>query len=236
MLKQRSISVAWSGENHRVWVVDGFDQFLDDFAAEVGGTLNDERCPFGVLLWPSSRTLADYLVEHAPSQPFRTIVELGCGVGFLSCVLAKIYPKATIIACDYEANLESFVLKNARDWGVADRVSFRSLDWRQKVPDDLRLQCDAVFGADVFYDDSHIRHLPSYASELLRSGGSLLLADPKRYRFGKALEELQDYFALESIRDEHCALDKEGIEDFMIGCGLKDQRISILQLRKSGAR
>lgn len=236
MLKQRFIHVGWRGENHKVWVVDGFDQFLDDFAEEVGGSLNDERCPFGVLLWPSSRTLADYLAEHTPSQPFRTIVELGCGVGFLSCVLAKLYPKATIIACDYEANLESFVQKNAREWGVDDRVHFRPVDWRQSVPDDIRLQCDAVFGADVFYDDSHIRHLPPFASELLRPGGLLMLADPKRYRFGKAMEELQERFALQSIRDEPCALDREGIEEFMVGTGLKDQKISILELRKSGGR
>ncbi|RYZ49643.1 MAG: hypothetical protein EOP07_24130, partial [Proteobacteria bacterium] len=56
---RRAINVEWNGVQETVWVVDNFDGFLDDFAEEVGGRLDDERCPFGVLLWPSSRTLAD---------------------------------------------------------------------------------------------------------------------------------------------------------------------------------
>ncbi|MBC7533935.1 MAG: methyltransferase domain-containing protein [Oligoflexus sp.] len=231
-LNQRSIPVQWQGQDYSVWVVDNFDGYLDAFALEVGGNLTDERCPFGVLLWPSSRSLADIFAEVKPLPEAKLIVELGCGVGFLSCVLAKIYPEAKIYACDYEESLGSFVEQNARAWGVEDRVEFRAIDWRREPPSDLLSKADLVVGADLFYDDSHLEHLPPFASQLLKAGGTLVLADPRRFRFSKALEELQKHFHLLEQREEDCALDKEGIEEFMIGAGYREQKISILTLSR----
>ncbi len=231
-LNQRSIPVQWQGQNYPVWVVDNFDGYLDEFAVEVGGNLTDERCPFGVLLWPSSRSLADIFAAKKPLGEARVIVELGCGVGFLSCVLAKIYPEAKIYACDYEESLKSFVEQNAQAWGVSDRVEFQAIDWRKEPPPALLEAADLVVGADVFYDDSHLEHLPAFAQKLLKAEGSLVLADPKRFRFSKALEELQKHFVLNEQREEDCALDKEGIEEFMIGSGYREQKISILTLTR----
>lgn len=231
-LNQRSISVSWQGRSYAVWVVANFDGYLDEFAAEVGGNLTDERCPFGVLLWPSSRTLADVFAIDKPLSQARVIVELGCGVGFLSCVLAKLYPEATIYACDYEDSLGAFVEQNAQAWEVATRVRFQAIDWRHEPPAELLHAADLVVGADVFYDDSHLDHLPAFAAKLLRAEGKLVLADPKRFRFSKALDELAKHFHLMSQVEETCALDQEGIEEFMIGAGYREQKISILNLRR----
>lgn len=230
--QQKSIALTWNGSEEKVLVAGDFDGFLNDFAHEVGGNLSDERCPFGVLLWPSSRTLADLFAREKPHRQPSLIIELGCGVGFLSCVLARLYPEAKIFACDYEENLESFVQRNAEIWGVADRVEFRQIDWRNEPADELRNAADLVVGADVFYDDSHIRHLPTFAHKLLRSKGKLVLGDPKRFRFSQAIDELSSLFELVSHTEEKCALDQEGIEEFMIGTGYKEQKISILKLEK----
>src|SRR5688500_8407695 len=105
----KAIELIWNGQAEKVYVVDNFDGFLDDFAVEVGGQLSDERCPFGVLLWPSSRTLADRFAREKPLRHPKVIIELGCGVGYLSCVLARLYPEAKIYACDYEESLGTFV-------------------------------------------------------------------------------------------------------------------------------
>jgi len=233
--QQRSIPVLWQGHTYPVWVVENFDGFLDDFAAEVGGNLTDERCPFGVLLWPSSRTLADVFALERPLDTLTTIVELGCGVGFLSCVLAKLYPEARVIACDYEESLGRFVEKNAEAWGVADRVEFKRIDWRQPAPKDLLTAADLVVGADVFYDDSHLEHLPDFAQQLLVGNGRLIVADPKRFRFSKALDELSKHFLLLTQAEVNCRLDQEGIEEFMIGAGYKEQKIFILTLQKKAS-
>ncbi|MES2745195.1 MAG: methyltransferase domain-containing protein [Bdellovibrionota bacterium] len=231
VLQDKAIALHWNGQPEKVFVVDNFDGFLDQFAHEVGGNLSDERCPFGVLLWPSSRTLADLFAREKPVRSPQTIIELGCGVGFLSCVLARLYPDAKVYACDYEENLESFVMKNAQMWGVADRVEFRPIDWRESPPRDLIHTADLVVGADVFYDDSHIKHLPIFARQLLRDNGCLVLGDPKRFRFSQAIEELSSLFELLEHTEEKCALDQEGIEEFMIGTGYKEQKISVLSLR-----
>jgi predicted nicotinamide N-methyase len=232
MQHAKSILVPWGSDLKTVWVSGAFDQHLDEFAVEVGGHLTDERCPFGVLLWPCARALASTLREQPglfPRKP-RRIVELGCGVGFISCVLATLYPDAEILACDYERGLQSYVERNAAEWGLKDRVSFRWIDWRQAPPLDLRSSCDWVVGTDVFYDDSHLESLPPFASALLKDSGWLTLADPKRYRFGKVLKILERDFQLREHLEVPTSLVGEGIEDFMITAGKVEVLTSILHL------
>lgn len=231
MQGSKLIHIEFMNELRPIHVVDSFDAFLDEFADEVGGQLTDERCPFGVLLWPSARIVARWLVKEAPwdrSAPLQ-IIELGCGVGFLSCALALLFPEAQILACDYEANLERYVNANAAAWGVADRVQFQQIDWRQPVPQPWRHQADWVLGADVFYDDSHLKHLPPFARDLLKTDGILTLADPKRFRFGTALDILKTHFTLRRWVEEECHIEKEGIEDFMVNSGVLKQKVSILE-------
>lgn len=225
------IHIEFMDEKRPIHVVDSFDNFLDEFAVEVGGQLTDERCPFGVLLWPSARIVARWLVKEAPfdRQAPLQIIELGCGVGFLSCALALLFPNARILACDYEANLARYVDANARTWGVSERVSFQPIDWRQPVPAELKGQADWVLGADVFYDDSHLKHLPPFALELMKADGVLTLADPKRFRFGTALDILKNHFTLKRWVEEDCDIEREGIEDFMVNSGVLKLKVSILE-------
>ncbi|HYX34108.1 MAG TPA: methyltransferase domain-containing protein [Oligoflexus sp.] len=231
MQGSKLIHIEFMNELRPIRVVDSFDDFLDDFATEVGGQLTDERCPFGVLLWPSARIVARWLVQEAPWErdvPLK-IIELGCGVGFLSCALATLFPNAEIIACDYEARLEPYVNVNAAAWGVSRRVEFRQVDWRQAVPQKWKHQADWVLGADVFYDDSHLKHLPPFARDLLKADGLLTLADPKRFRFGTALDILKNHFTLRRWVEEDCDIEREGIEDFMVSSGVLKQKVSILE-------
>jgi predicted nicotinamide N-methyase len=148
--------------------------------------------------------------------------------------LAKLFPHARILACDYEAKLEDYVKANATAWGVAARVEFRQIDWRQEVPAELKNSVDWVLGADVFYDDSHLQHLPLFASYLLKTEGILTLADPKRFRFGTALDILQSHFTLRRWVEEDCDIEHEGIEDFMINSGVLKVKVSILEFSQPG--
>lgn len=231
MQGSKLIHIEFMTEKRPIRVVDSFDHFLDEFAVEVGGQLTDERCPFGVLLWPSARIVARWLVNEAPfdREAPLTIMELGCGVGFLSCALALLFPKAKIVACDYETQLGRYVKANAELWGVSDRVQFQAIDWRQPVPDEYRGQADWVLGADVFYDDSHLKHLPPFARDLLKADGILTLADPKRFRFGTALDILKQHFTLKRWVEQDCDIEKEGIEDFMVNSGVLKLKVSILE-------
>ncbi len=231
MQGSKLIHIEFMNEKRPIHVVDSFDDFLDEFAVEVGGQLTDERCPFGVLLWPSARIVARWLVKEAPfdrEAPLE-IIELGCGVGFLSCALALLFPNATILACDYEANLGRYVEANARTWGVENRVSFQQIDWRQPVPKELQGKADWVLGADVFYDDSHLKHLPPFARGLMKPEARLTLADPKRFRFGTALDILKTQFELQRWVEEDCDVEREGIEDFMVNSGVLKMKVSILE-------
>lgn len=234
MRGSRMIHVSFMGEQKPIHVIDSFDDFLEDFAIEVGGQLTDERCPFGVLLWPSARAVARCLAREAP-LPYEAplqIIELGCGVGFLSCALAKLFPRAQVLACDYETRLEAYVEANALAWGVAERVHFQKVDWRQAAPKELLARADWVLGADVFYDDSHLKHLPPFARDLMKADALLTLADPKRFRFGTAMDILKNHFTLNRWVEEECSMDQEGIEEFMINSGVRNQKVSILEFSR----
>lgn len=235
--QMKAIQLHWNQHPRQVWVVDHFDSYLDEFAEDVGGQLTDEHCPFGVMLWPAARALANLLARSpglGPERP-RRIVELGCGVGFLSCVLASLYPEAEVWACDYEPVLEAYVEANARTWGLGERLRFQELDWRQELPAGWGGTFDWVVGADVFYDDSHIMHLPPCAAALLGPRGRLTLADPKRFRFSLALDRLSELFELENHLTEVCSLEQEGIEEVMINLKSRESLVSILDLRKKSA-
>lgn len=194
-----------------VFMAPSMDKLLDEFIAaeKVDVDFRQQRCPFGAVLWPSARALWLWLNETPsrypqlgahPDNPDFKVIELGCGVGFLSALLAtKTHWKIT--ASDYEPAYADFVKANAQHQG-ADHVDFLTLDWCERLPDHLAGQFDLVIACDVFYDDSHINTVPRIASELLKPTGSFLLADPQRFRFQTALEVISDFFGQRGIEQK----------------------------------
>jgi 16S rRNA G1207 methylase RsmC len=64
-----------------------------------------------------------------------TLLDLGCGYGPITAVLAQRAPKATIYAVDVNRRALDLVRQNATTLGVADRVVAATPD---EVPDDVR--------------------------------------------------------------------------------------------------
>lgn len=186
-----------------VWMAPSIDTLLEDFIA-VGRDArewHEQRCPFGAVLWPSARALWQWLNEGEsrfesivakPSDHDCKMIELGCGVGFLSALMAA-KTAWKITATDYEPAYEKYVAENTR-LHSQNQVQFETLDWCEALPSHLKEQFDLVVACDVFYDDSHLHSLPAIAAKLLKPTGSLLLADPERFRFTTALESLSKHF------------------------------------------
>lgn len=235
MLAHKLIQVSWQGRQQAVAVMDHFEEYFENFSHRVDGQLNDERCPFGVLLWPSARILANQLAAHLPfpSTAVLKIYELGCGVGFLSCALASLLPNSQLIACDYEKDLQAFVELNAKLWGVQSQVQFRHIDWRQACPPAIQDSADWVLGADVFYDASHVTHLPAFAASILKASGRLSFAGPERTHLKQAIESVAEYFTLLASEELYCSTDEDGIEEMMFNKGVREQKITIVHLQKS---
>lgn len=235
MSDHKWIQVNWQGKLMPVAVMYQFENYLEEFSEEVDGQLNAERCPFGVLLWPSARVLAQQLARNLlpPRDSELRIFDLGCGVGFLSCVLARLYPRSQVFACDYEENLKEFVEINAASWGVQSQIHFMAIDWRKPCPEAIRSSADWVLGSDVFYDASHVSCLPNFSAKLLKPGARLTLAGPDRQHLQSALAQFMKNFQLISSKSFYCSTQEDGIEEILYNRGVSKQKINIVHLEKT---
>ena len=180
-----------------VWMVGDMDGLIDAFIeAQNTHAHLKERTPFGAVLWPSGKAFAR-AIETELSEEFKNptavSLELGCGVGFVAAWLAHL-GVGKVVATDYEPAFATFVEKNAREFFVENQVHFKILDWTQPLPSSEIKQYRLVVACDVLYEDVHIEFLPKIASAVLHPEGVFYLADPERYRFQSALENLNRCF------------------------------------------
>lgn len=203
--KARLRNVSVCGTFVPVWMAPSIDDLLEDFIEQnhtVGDELGQQRCPFGAVLWPSARALWEWLLESddqwnlvAPDKDDAhvRVIELGTGVGFLSALMAA-HTRWSITASDYEPAYQDYLAANCKVQKARD-VPFVTLDWCEKIPDPLQEKHDLVVACDVLYDDTHLQNIPRVAAELLKPDGALVLADPERFRFDAALDELKKSFS-----------------------------------------
>ena len=164
-----------------ILVVKDVDVLLDKIDPEV--FKRDERMPYWAELWPASIALGRHLCVHSiPSDAH--VLELGCGLGLPAIVAANI--GCTVVATDYEEPALKFARYNAVCNDVADRITFRMLDWR--VPD-LNERFPYIIASDIWFDRAHIPHLLRLVDESLEEGGTFLASDPCRWDIGSAFFE-----------------------------------------------
>lgn len=136
----------------------------------------DERLPYWAELWPSAHVLAGALA--ARDLAGLRVVELGCGVGLPSVVAAL--RGADVLATDWYDAALAFTAANAAAAGA--RVHTLRLDWNAP-PDNLVHPgggFDLALGADVLYEERNGPALAALLPRLLRPGGEVLVADPRR--------------------------------------------------------
>lgn len=197
-------SVRLQGRDVPVWMAPDIDKLLNDFinvSQREGESLGDQRCPFGAVLWPSARALWEWLqddetrwskVARERNNCDARAIELGSGVGFLSALLAR-DTRWDLTATDYEPAYADYLQANCELYQTR-QLPFLTLDWCEPTPTHLRKSFDLVIACDVFYDDSHLDSVPRIAAELLKPEGTLLLADPERFRFQTAVEKIGKRF------------------------------------------
>jgi SAM-dependent methyltransferase len=166
----------------------------DDLISEAD-FVRDDRLPYWADLWPSSRILAEYLLqtERVPdhsrdrSQPAAprsrtrrepmapSLLELGCGLGLVT--IAAMRAGYNVLATDYYEDALRFTRANAaRALGREPRT--RHVDWRD-FPTDLG-GFDRIVAADVLYEKTYPPLLSAAIARTLAPGGEAIIADPGR--------------------------------------------------------
>jgi 2-polyprenyl-3-methyl-5-hydroxy-6-metoxy-1,4-benzoquinol methylase len=186
------VPVTYLDTIYNVWCHTNVDKLVDDFANEIQeNEIEAERCPFGGVLWPSSRIFIEWFAQHPLFENAKNlnVCELGCGVGALSCLLQSFGFHVT--ATDYEPSFKEFIAQNSLEFRCKTPPQFEVLNWQEPVPQNFQNAFDIVIGCDVLYDATHIQSIPKILRGLLNKSGTAFIADPGRHRFSTALENLK---------------------------------------------
>lgn len=148
-------------------------QYSDpDGAAERAGVSPASWPLFGVV-WPAGLALAETM-SRFPVEG-KNILELGCGIGLTSLVLAR--RGARITACDHHPLAEEFLRHNATLNGLPP-ITFHTAPWLEPVPRFGRF--DLIIGSDLLYERDHAALLAGFIAHHANPAAQLLIADPGR--------------------------------------------------------
>jgi ubiquinone/menaquinone biosynthesis C-methylase UbiE len=119
-------------------------------------------------------------------QPGQTALDLGCGMGYFSIPLARLVgPEGSVICVDLQEQMLAGVRRRAERAGVADRIRLH-----RARPDGLGL-VELVDFALAFWMLHEVPDQAAFLAEVracLRSGGRLLIAEPRMHVGNAAFE------------------------------------------------
>lgn len=148
-------------------------QFSDsDGSAERAGVSPASWPLFGVV-WPAGLALAEEM-SRFPIEG-KSILELGCGIGLSSLVLAR--RGANITACDYHPLAAEFLRYNTELNGLPP-IAFHVAPWLEPVP--LFGRFDLIIGSDLLYERDHAALLAGFIDHHANAAAQVLIADPGR--------------------------------------------------------
>ncbi len=161
------------GIDFRIRALLNRQQFCDaDGSAERAGVSPASWPLFGVV-WPAGLALAEAMSRFPVDG--RRILEIGCGIGLASLVLAR--RGADITACDYQPLAGEFLRQNTELNGLAP-IPFHTARWQG--PNPLLGRYDLIIGSDLLYERDHATLLAGFIGEHATTAAQVLIADPGR--------------------------------------------------------
>ncbi|HCV96663.1 Mg-protoporphyrin IX methyl transferase [compost metagenome] len=173
----RILTIPVAGQDYRIRALSDLQQFADPTGrAQRAGIHSSLWSLFGQV-WPAGRVLAETMSGFDVAG--KRILELGCGLGLASLVLAK--RGADVVASDHHPLAESFLAYNA---GLNDlpAIHYRDLPW--ELPDTTLGRFDLIIGSDVLYERGHALQIAAMMERHARPSAELLLTDPGRGNVG----------------------------------------------------
>jgi SAM-dependent methyltransferase len=172
-LRERHISFA---RRDYLFIGPSRPHALLDHPDVAGRFAADGYMPYWADFWPASLLLIDALAGwRPPDEAARapTVLELGCGLGAVSVIVASLGYQ--VIASDYDCDALAFTTENARLNGVKTLQTVL-IDWRCTYPG---LRADRIVAAEVLYERRNAQPVAAFVRHHLQTGGFALICDRK---------------------------------------------------------
>lgn len=171
----------------------------------------EDLCPYFGILWPAAEALSIYLNDHSELIKSKSVLELGCGLGYPSLVATQVGAK--VMATDFHPDVEEYFQRNCRHSSLM--CDYQRLNWREDKRD-IGLY-DVVMGSDVLYESKHASEVAQGLIRFLKPGGKILLSDPGR-------PYLQPFVT---------AMKQSGYQDQMDAVKVKDKEVFVFLFSKN---
>lgn len=170
--------------------IRSLDEAIDDLCEvlteeEQKDPFAEDLCPYFGILWPAAEGLSIYLNDHPEIVKNKSVLELGCGLGYPSLVATHLGGK--VLATDYHPDVEEYFNRNLRHSNLT--CDYKRLNWREGT-EDVGL-FDVVMGSDVLYENKHAREVAQGLIRFLKPQGKILLSDPGRNYLQPFLEAMK---------------------------------------------
>jgi predicted nicotinamide N-methyase len=178
-------SVPLGGGDLRIRALKDAGQYADvQGQAERAGISSAQWGHFGQI-WPSGVVLAQAMCSFAIVG--KRVLELGCGLGLASLVLARRH--ADVTASDHHPLAEQFLAYNA---GLNELTMpvYRDLPW-SAIAGELGT-FDLIIGSDILYERGHSQTLAGLLGRLANARSEIVISDPGRGNSGRMTRALVD--------------------------------------------
>jgi len=130
--------------------------------------------PLRRLLEPPEKLIGPFV------RPGMTVVEPGCGFGFVSLELARLVgEEGKVVSVDLEPRAVERLEKRARKAGLTGRMELRSCEPRDLGLADYHGQVDLIAVINTLHEFEDLPGFLDQATVLLKPSGRMLVVEPK---------------------------------------------------------
>ena len=146
--------------------------------------MSNHICPWWmgyVLACPLRRLLQDPEKIFGPYiKPGMTVLDVGCGMGFLSLTLARqVGPEGRVVAMDLQPKMIDVLRRRATKQGLSDRIDARICEKESLPARDLSAKIDFALALYMVHEVPDSAGLLAQIHAMVAPEGKFLLVEPK---------------------------------------------------------
>jgi len=169
-------------------------------------------------------TVADSILTASDVKPGNTVVDVGCGTGFLTRqAVMQIQGKGRVVGVD----LSPSMLEKAED-NLSRLALHRSVEFRVGDAENIPVQddfADAVVGNMILHHCAKPKHVVSEMTRILKEGGRVAVADLEKHNERRLREE---------IADRWLGFDLANVKKWFEDAGLESVKVELARTKCCG--